>query len=137
MDPNLTAEEKDQMLKAFDQNQKNILNALQREQEEQDKRLQQRMNARKFKNNSQKQKADDAIESKQIEIQEVNDQIDKITGEKDDVEKEFGAKKMKKEREEEFNREMEKFDTEKEKKINDLRNDYMDRIKGTKDPQEK
>jgi hypothetical protein len=44
---------------------------------------------------------------------------------------------MKKEREEEFNREMEKFDTEKEKKINDLRNDYMDRIKGTKDPQEK
>jgi hypothetical protein len=68
MDPNLTAEEKDQMLKAFDQNQKNILNALQREQEEQDKRLQQRMNARKFKNNSQKQKADDAIESKQIEI---------------------------------------------------------------------
>jgi len=44
---------------------------------------------------------------------------------------------MKKEREEEFKKEMDKFEVEKEKKINDLRNDYMDRIKATSNPAEK
>ena len=39
MDPNLTQEEKDEMIKAYDINQKAIMAQLQREQEESDRKL--------------------------------------------------------------------------------------------------
>lgn len=126
------------MINKYDDTLAAIERNLQREQEENDARLKAKLQARRRKTNLTKKQAETKIGDKKSEIGQLQANLDNVMVEKDKLEeKGINTKRHKAERDAEYEERMKEFDIDRDEKIKIMRNDYTDRIKKSKNPQEK
>lgn len=138
IDDNLSQKQKDEMLKAFDDQQAILAAAIQKEQQDQDNKLKARLAARKKQEKKNALEANQEVEDKQLVITEIQDRIDHLLVEKDQVEeKGVNTKALKAEREEEYKNRMNALQAEQDEKIRNLREEYLQKVKNAKNANEK
>lgn len=126
------------MIKNFDQNMTLIAASIQKEQQDQDARLQAKLNARKRKDRKVMNDANKEVQDKQMVIAEIQDRVDHLIVDKEKIkDKGVNTKTLKAERDEEYASRMETLDKEQEEKVKALRDDYLKRIKEASNPAEK
>lgn len=115
-----------------------LANAIQKEQQDQDQRLQAKLNARRRKDKKIAHEANKEVQDKQLVITEIQDRIDQLIVEKEKIEdRGVNTKALKAEREEDYKTRMEAMTNEQNDKIRMLREDYLEKIKKAKNAQEK
>ena len=138
IDENLSPKQREEMIKGFD-NQMNLLaSAIQKEQQDQDMKLQAKLNARRGKDKKVSAEAAKEVQDKQMVITEIQDRIDHLIVEKEQIEeKGVNTKTLKAERDEEYKTRMDALQAEQDEKIRNMRQEYLDKIKAAKNPAEK
>jgi hypothetical protein len=134
----LTDEERKQMIAMFDKKQQDIENQLRREQEDAERILQGKLNKRKNRLKKVGKDANKDVAEKVEEIAAIEDEMDEIAKERLQLEdKGINTKEAKRERDQDFKARCEEMDRDRDEKLSNIRQDYLNRISDAKTPQEK
>lgn len=135
---NMTEEERKQMIAMFDKKQQDIENQLRREQEDSEAILKAKLAKRQRKLKKVANDATKGVEDKEQDIEAINDQLTGIAAEKVQLEdKGINTKEAKRERDQDFKARCEEMDRDRDEKLTNIRQDYLNRISDAKTPQEK
>lgn len=100
--------------------------------------LKQKLKNRTKKDKRARKEVENREKDKTDKIQEAQEIIQELQTRKDELEENgIKTKELKYERENEFQIKMAEMDKERAQQLSDMRQDYLDRIRKSKDPQEK
>lgn len=138
VDPNLSKAEQEAMIRLHAEQMKELERDMRKEKEQQDQLLKKKMKDRQRKDKKTIKEVNTLEKDKTDEIASAQELINDLQSRKATLEANgIKTKTLKHERENEFQTKMKELEEERQRTLADMRNEYLERIRKSKDPLEK
>lgn len=138
LDENLSDEQRNEMLKKYDAKFQEMEQSLLHEQEAQAENLKARLAARQKRLRGAVDEVNSQTKPQQEDMKNLNAKIQEVNAQKDRLEADgIDTRKLKKERALQLAEKMQEFDEDRDRKLQQVREDYLVKIKSAGTPQEK
>jgi hypothetical protein len=138
MDPNLDNKEQNAMLRLHAEQMQDLERDLRKEKENQDLQLKMKQKNRDRRDKKAMKEVNKREQDKTDEIAAAQELLHDLSSRKEQLEiNGIKTKELKYERENEFQTKMNDLEAERAKTLTDMRNEYLERIRNSKDPREK